>query len=100
MPLEIQQGFEYQGDDWWKWWVWVQGHETELDQIDYVVYTLHPTFPHPVRSVKDRDTKFLLKTSGWGVFRIYANVVKKNGEEIHLAHDLELKYPDGTPTTA
>lgn len=91
MPLEIKQDFEYQGDDWWKWWVWIDGPQDELNQIDHVTYTLHSSFPKPVRKVKDRDSKFLLETFGWGVFRIYASAVHQNGAETHLEHDLVLR---------
>jgi transcription initiation factor IIF auxiliary subunit len=99
MALKIKQDFTYRGDDWWKWWVWVDGPQEELNQIDHVTYTLHPTFPNPVRTVKDRNSNFRLETGGWGVFQLFAKAVKKDGEEIHLAHDLQLKYPDGTSTT-
>lgn len=97
MALEIQQGFKYQGKDWWKWWVWIEGPEDELDQIDHVVYMLHPTFHNPVRTVTDRSSKFRLETSGWGTFSIKAKAILKDGEKIHLKHDLVLEREDGTP---
>lgn len=100
MPLKIEQGFKYQGEDWWEWWIWIEGSRKELDEIDHVVYMLHPTFPNPVRTVRDRTSKFRLETAGWGVFRIHAKVIGKEGEESRLTHYLELKYPDGTATTA
>jgi transcription initiation factor IIF auxiliary subunit len=100
MALQIDQGFEYQGNDYWRWWVWIEGSEAELDQIDRVVYTLHTTFPNPVRAIKDRKSKFRLETAGWGVFRIYARVFRKNGDELPLEHDLVLRYPDGKETAA
>jgi transcription initiation factor IIF auxiliary subunit len=100
MTLRIEQGFEYQGEDCWEWWVWLDGSEREVDQVDHVVYILHPTFPKPVRKVTDRSTKFLLKTSGWGVFEIQAKVIHNDREETLLKHFLVLKYPDGTATTA
>lgn len=100
MALKIKQDFEYKGKDWWKWSVWVDGPEQELDEIKYVEYTLHPTFSKPVRKIDDRSSKFRLETAGWGVFTIYAKVVHKDGGKTLLEHDLELLYPDGTPTTA
>lgn len=100
MTLRIEQGFEYQGEDWWKWWVWIEGSENELAQVGHVIYILHPTFPNPVRTVKDRSSKFLLETAGWGVFLIRAKIIFKDNEETALEHFLELKYPDGTATTA
>lgn len=91
MAIKIEQGFKYQGNDWWKWWIWVDGTDKELDQIERVTYTLHPTFPNPVVTTSDRETKFRLETAGWGTFRIHAKVLKKNGEEQKLHHDLVLE---------
>ena len=93
MTLKIEQGYEYQGTDWWKWWVWIDGQDAELDKISHVIYTLRPTFPEPVQTVGNRRTKFRLTTAGWGVFRLYAKVVHEDGKETHLEHDLELEYP-------
>ena len=98
MALKIQQDFEYRGNDWWKWWIWIDGPPEELDAIDHVVYTLHRTFPNPIRKTNDRPSGFRLETSGWGVFRIYATLVSKDGRETELCHDLRLEYPDGTLT--
>lgn len=100
MSLKIDQDFEYQGDDWWRWWIWIEGPDAELDEIEKVVYTLHETFPNPVRVVEDRSSKFRLETAGWGIFRIHAKVYLKDGTREKLHHDLELRYDDGRPTTA
>ena len=100
MSIKIDQGFEYKDNDWWKWWIWIEGSEKDLDQIDHVTYTLHPTFPNPVRTVDDRTSKFRLETAGWGVFMIHAKVVNKDRTEIRLKHNLVLEYPNGTQTTA
>jgi transcription initiation factor IIF auxiliary subunit len=61
---------------------------------------LHKSFPQPVRTVKDRSTNFRLEASGWGTFRIYANVLDDDGGTYKLSHDLVLEYPDGSETTA
>ncbi len=99
--MKIAQKFEYKGDEWWKWRLWIEGTETELDQIDRVVYNLHSTFPDPVRTVTDRSSKFMLKTGGWGVFRIYADVfLREHKTPTRLTHDLVLLYPDGKKNTA
>jgi len=98
--MKLAQGYNYKGDDYWQWWVWIDSPQDELDQIDYVTYILHHTFPKPIRKVDDRASKFRLETAGWGVFTIHAKVRMKDGEEKHLTHDLDLRYPDDTPTTA
>jgi transcription initiation factor IIF auxiliary subunit len=100
MAIRIEQGFKYQGDDYWDWWIWIEGAQEELDQIDRVIYILHPTFPSPVREVKDRSTKFRMKTAGWGVFQIRATVRHKDGRETPLTHYLRLEYPGQAPTRA
>jgi transcription initiation factor IIF auxiliary subunit len=96
--LKIAQSQKYDDHDWWSWSVWVDGPEGELDGVDRVEYTLHPTFQRPVRTIATRRNKFKLSTGGWGVFPIYARVFKKDGSSVRLQHQLELRYPDGRPT--
>jgi transcription initiation factor IIF auxiliary subunit len=98
--LEIRQSEKYEGNDWWKWAVWVEGPEEALDQIDYVEWMLHPTFPNPVRKCHDRETKYKLETAGWGVFPIRARVWNKDGSNTTLSHYLKLHYEDGRENTA
>jgi transcription initiation factor IIF auxiliary subunit len=100
MALSIQQTAHYLGHDYWKSSVWLEGSPEELDNVDRVVYILHPTFHNPVREVDDRSTKFRLDTSGWGTFTIHAKAVHRDGRETPLEHDLVLLYPDGTRTVA
>jgi transcription initiation factor IIF auxiliary subunit len=100
MSLKIQQDYRYKGNHYWKWTAWIEGADEDLDQIDHVVYMLDPTFLNPVRSIKDRASKFRLKSAGWGNFRLGARVFFKDGKNTLLTHDIVLKYPDGTPTTA
>jgi transcription initiation factor IIF auxiliary subunit len=94
MALGMDQDSEYEGNDFWRWSVSLDGPKAELDKVDHVVYTLHPTFANPVRTVDDRATNFRLETAGWGTFTLYAKVVDKDGNEHHLEHELELYYPD------
>ncbi|MCL6257475.1 hypothetical protein M3O96_00125 [Aquiflexum sp. TKW24L] len=92
---KISQNFQFVGDDWWKWSLWIEGKDMDLDEIDSVVYTLHPTFPNPVRRITNRDSKFKLESEGWGIFKIFAKIFLKDKKEISLEHTLFLKYPDG-----
>jgi len=100
MALSIQQEAHYVSRDYWKWPVWLEGAPDELDDVKRVVYILHPTFRDPVREVVDRTSKFRLDTAGWGTFTIRAKVLDRDGRETTLEHNLELLYPDGTPTLA
>jgi transcription initiation factor IIF auxiliary subunit len=94
--LRIAQSQLYEGDDWWSWSVWLEGPKRELDAVEFVEYTLHSTFRDPVRTIKTRRNGFKLDTGGWGVFPIYALVFKKDRTVVHLKHQLELTYPEGT----
>jgi transcription initiation factor IIF auxiliary subunit len=96
----IQQWEEYGDEDWWKWAVWIEGKDEDLDRIDFVEWTLHPTFPNPIRQKRNRASKFRLETGGWGGFKIKARVELKDGQHVKLRHYLELHYPDGRPTPA
>jgi transcription initiation factor IIF auxiliary subunit len=100
MSLYLKQGSKYAGNDWWQWSVELDGPSKELDSVHYVVYTLHPTFPNPVRRIRDRETNFRLEAAGWGEFEIRAEVVLQDGAKQILKHDLELRYEDGTRTLA
>jgi transcription initiation factor IIF auxiliary subunit len=97
--LKIEQWEQYDGDDWWHWAVWIEGEDETLDQIKFVEWTLHPTFPDPIRKTTNRSNKFRLETGGWGVFPIVARVELKDGKQTKLRHHLHLHYPDGQRTT-
>ena len=96
--MEIKQDSQYVDEDWWQWSVQLKDSRPELDKVKYVEYSLHPTFPQPVRRISNRDSNFKLETAGWGEFPIDAKVVYKDGSEIKLKHELELKYPSGERT--
>lgn len=100
MTIQIKQRAVLKGNDWWEWSVWLDGDKKELDAIDHVVYTLHPTFPNPVVHISDRKTKFRLDSSGWGEFTIYLQINQKDGTTTKREHYLELKESDGHPSRA
>ncbi|MCW5966668.1 MAG: hypothetical protein KIT83_21700, partial [Bryobacterales bacterium] len=78
----------------------IEGENEALDRVELVEWTLHPTFPNPIRKSTDRANKYILETGGWGTFPIRARAMLKDGSEIRLRHELELHYPDGTVTSA
>ena len=101
MPLNIQQTSKYCGDDRWEWSVRLKGPKKDLDEVDRVIYQLHPTFSRPVVEIDSRESDFRLDSSGWGVFRLYAKVIFKDERPpLKLHHDLKLKYPNGKAVTA
>jgi hypothetical protein len=93
MKIDIRQETHYKGKDWWQWSVCLDGPEEMLDRVGHVVYTLHPTFPTPVRQVSDRATNFRLDSAGWGEFEIFVDIVFKNGKHEQKKHWLELVAP-------
>ena len=40
--------------DYWDWTIFVKGSEDVLEKIEYVEYTLHPTFKNPGRIINER----------------------------------------------
>lgn len=98
MTILVEQTSSYEGNDRWNWQMWLSGPAEELDQIDHVTYTLHPSFPNPVREVSSRENGFLLKSNGWGEFRIYIDILGKDGRSDKRSHALKLEPPLETDT--
>jgi transcription initiation factor IIF auxiliary subunit len=94
MNLFVAQSQKYEGDDLWKWSLWMEGSDDDLDEIESVTYTLHPTFPEPIRTVTDRASKFQLRCAGWGVFLIPIEVQMKDGQTLELEHQLQFALPE------
>jgi V8-like Glu-specific endopeptidase len=91
--FELRQTSEYVGDDQWNWAVWLEGSPEQLDAVESVEYTLHPTFPKPVRLVQERSTKFRLESGGWGSFLLRASIRRKDGSVVPATLDLDFHYP-------
>lgn len=90
MTLSIAQAVRPTDRARWRWQVWLHGPPEELDAINEVIYTLHPTFPEPVQRTKDRKTNFRLSATAWGEFMLRASVRKKDGSIEELTHWLKL----------
>ena len=100
MNLKTVQDASFMGNDWWTWRVWIDGPAPDLDAVESVTYRLHPTFPDPIRIVRDRVSQFRLEGYGWGEFSIPINVALKTGETHRLRHDLVLERPAPTSVRA
>jgi transcription initiation factor IIF auxiliary subunit len=71
MPLKTVQTSKRRGrEDWWDWEIHLEGSREELSEVEYVEYTLHETFPNPIRRSYDPSDGFKLETSGWGTFEV------------------------------
>jgi hypothetical protein len=91
MSIKVKQSATPSGKDWWRWSVWLEGDGDELAEVESVKYTLHPTFPNPVRVVKTRATKFRLSSAGWGEFEVYVEIRRKDGRVVERKHWLKLE---------
>jgi len=78
------------GGDRWEWTVFVEADPETLSLIECVEYTLHQTFPEPVRKVC-AGGNFALRSNGWGTFEIKIRVLFRDGTVRRLAHMLEFK---------
>jgi transcription initiation factor IIF auxiliary subunit len=88
-PLTVENTSTYVGAGRWNWTIFVDADPDTLAQIDCVQYTLHPTFPDPVRKVcRQPETKFALSSNGWGTFKVKVQVQYKDGRIENLEHEL------------
>jgi transcription initiation factor IIF auxiliary subunit len=88
----------YVGAGRWDWTIFLDADLNTLQQIDGVEYTLHPTFPNPVRKVCNQpETKFALSSNDWGTFTVKLRIQYKNGRVEDAEHQLIFKQ-ETTPT--
>src|SRR5215217_4404499 len=73
-PREDREG-------WYNWEIHIEPEDV-LSQINYVQYTLHPTFYDPTKKIEKREGGFKLEASGWGEFNIKVQIALKNGKTI------------------
>ena len=66
---------------WWNWTAYIECDPPDsLDEIEFVEYHLHPSFPNPIRRVMQKQKGFPMQTKGWGIFNLRARVVFKDPE--------------------
>lgn len=93
------------GRNLWQWTAFIQAPEEVLARVQCVEYTLHPTFPDPVREVCDRgpgEHAFPITAKGWGTFPLHVRVTFTDGSTQELVHALHFFAPadagtDGGP---
>jgi len=95
----IQKKYDY---NWYEWCVFVLGTEEELAAIESIKYTLHPSFPEPVRVIKNRSNCFALFSSGWGAFTLGVEATFTDGSTSNMTHfvDLLKSWPRGAMPAA
>ncbi len=94
--IDLRQSSEYMGQNWWNWSLWIDAPPSVLNDIEYVNYKLHSTFPDPVQQRTNAQDKFLFESAGWGEFTINAEIKPKNGKAFTKRHWLTLEYPQPT----
>lgn len=95
--IRVTNTVQYVGAGRHNWTVSLVAPESVLNRIGYVEYTLHPSFPDPVRKVTERQTRFALSSNGWGEFNIQVKVVEKQGMIRYLEHWLTLRETTASP---
>lgn len=92
MNLRLRNTWKYKGYQEWDWSIFLEDDGTgEIENVLFVEYILHPTFPNPMKIKTNKDRKFILHTSGWGAFEVKAFVHTVQGEKIKLIHHLSLE---------
>lgn len=83
----------------YKVWLYLEG--PDLPYVKSATYTLHPTFPSPVRTVERTvsNPNCALEIWTWGIFNVLVDVEDKSGSrqrfEHWMSYDKELtKDPD------
>ncbi len=79
--------------EYYKWLTFVDEPREKLQEIQSVLYTLHPTFPEPNQVRTNPNDNFALETGGWGEFNILVTVRYKDGREEHTQYHLNLSKP-------
>src|SRR5437899_101742 len=89
--LSASNTSRFVGNGRWDWTVFLQASPPVLGRIKCVEYTLHPTFPNPVRRVCTRGGNaqpFALSSNGWGTFTIGIKAYFADGKTQALQYDL------------
>lgn len=89
--IRLENSSESVGGRGYRWTVYVVAEEPVLNEIDHVVYILHPSFTEPKRIIDTPENNFSLSASGRGEFLITAKIVFKSGEVVPIEHWLRLE---------
>lgn len=64
----------------------------DIDKVEEITYIVHPSFPSPVRRVRNRESDFELIIWAWGEFTIKIIITTKDGEEDY--RDFDFRFGD------
>lgn len=69
----------------------LQAQPEVLDEVEYVTYHLHESYPNPLQTKQDRKRNFELKELAWGEYLLKADIkVKGMDEPFHLDRYINL----------
>jgi hypothetical protein len=98
--IKVDNTAVYRGSDQWEWTIFIRASDKILDSIQYVQYTLHPTFYDPIQKVYKTAVPaypFGLTRTGWGVFDVPVKVVFKDGSQQTLQYTLRFQDATSAP---
>jgi transcription initiation factor IIF auxiliary subunit len=80
------------GKNYWDWSIRIDGSLTDLNDIQKVIYHLHPTFKNPNLEIfATPENGFVYTTRGWGTFPVGATVYFKDGTTKKFSHQLQFR---------
>ncbi|MGO9093906.1 MAG: pYEATS domain-containing protein [Bryobacteraceae bacterium] len=94
--LKVRNTYRYLGRGQYQWTIFLSEDQRTLDRINCVEYTLHPTFPNPVRRVCGAAGGFPLTAEGWGEFPLTVKIEWKDGHATRQQYSLDLHSPPAT----
>ncbi len=69
----------------------LQANKDVLDRVEYVRYSLHPSYPNKIQTKTNRENNFELKELAWGEFNLRAEVkIKDQHDLINLTRYINL----------
>jgi hypothetical protein len=86
-----KEGGEEEELDTYAWCVFVDATARELASIRQVEYTLHSSFPKPVRVIRDGAHCFPVMTQGWGEFTLRIRITTTDGGITRQSYGLKLE---------
>ncbi len=74
--------------------IWVEANSEDLDRIEQVTYTLHPSFKRQERVSTNRKNKFSITIWTWGMFDISVAIELKDGSTEQIDFFLSFQLPE------
>ena len=90
--MKINQTSKRKNDRLWSWSISLAASNEELDQVDKVIYHLHPTFRKSEVVKTNRSRNFRLDASGWGTFVVRIEIFYNDGNTEELRHRLKFDH--------